>query len=278
MTEQQTEKVVAAIGDALLASDGELTVDELTEQVVARTGSWAGDPVMPAFQQMWPRWRQAMSLAGRRGALCFGRSPRGRRVTYTHPGRLLPGFKPADSEADALAELVRRYLFAYGPATPRNFAQWLAAPTRWAAELFASIAATGVIEDVTVEWGGSAWQVADDEVRGEEVPGGVRLLPYFDAYVIACQPRDRLFPGRAYERALAGSQAGNFPVVLIDGVVAGVWHQRRSGQRIDITVEVLATPTRAQLAELDAQAERVAQILEGTPRLTMGSVTVGPHA
>ena len=62
-------------------------------------------------------------------------------------------------------------------------------------------------------------------------PHGVRLLPYFDAYVVGCQPRELLFPGRAAERALAGGQAGNYQVLLIDGVVAGVWHQRRSGRR-----------------------------------------------
>ena len=129
-----------------------------------------------------------------------------------------------------------------------------------------------------MEWGGTAWQLAGDEVRPNEVPRGVRLLPYFDAYVIAGQPRKLLFPGRAYERALAGSQAGNFPVLLIDGVVAGVWHQRRAGRRIDIGVEALARPTRAQLAELDDQVGRVAQILEGTPRPTLGPVAVGPHA
>ncbi|MEK8144714.1 crosslink repair DNA glycosylase YcaQ family protein [Streptomyces sp. M10(2022)] len=49
----------------------------------------------------------------------------------------------------------------------------------------------------------------------------VRLLPYFDAFTIASQPRERLFPGAAFERALAGGQAGNFPVLLVDGVVAG---------------------------------------------------------
>jgi hypothetical protein len=39
-----------------------------------------------------------------------------------------------------------------------------------------------------------------------------------------------------------------------------------------------ASPTRIQRAELGTQAERVAQILEGVPRLTLGPVTVGPHA
>jgi Winged helix DNA-binding domain len=154
----------------------------------------------------------------------------------------------------------------------------LAAPKRWAAELFASVAAHGRIEEAALEWGGTAWQLAGEEIPATDPLRGVRLLPYFDAYVIACQPRERLFPGRAYERALAGGQAGNFPVVLIDGVVAGVWHQRRSGRRIDITVEALATPTKAQLAALETEAERVARILEGTPRLRLAPVTVGPHA
>uniref|UniRef100_UPI00403FFA72 DNA glycosylase AlkZ-like family protein n=1 Tax=Streptomyces sp. DG1A-41 TaxID=3125779 RepID=UPI00403FFA72 len=66
---------------------------------------------------------------------------------------------------------------------------------------------------------------------------GVRLLPYFDAYIIAAQPRERLFPRAAFERALAGGQAGNYPVLLVDGVVAGVWHQRRQGRRTTVTVQ-----------------------------------------
>jgi hypothetical protein len=57
------------------------------------------------------------------------------------------------------------------------------------------------------------------------------LLPYFDAYVIGCHPRATLFPACRGKRALTGGQAGNVPVLLVDGVVAGVWHQRRSGRR-----------------------------------------------
>ncbi|GCB46325.1 hypothetical protein SNL152K_3623 [Streptomyces sp. NL15-2K] len=56
--EEQAGQIVAAIGDALEGVC--LTLDELGEEVVARTGSWAGDLVMPAFQDLWPRWRQVM--------------------------------------------------------------------------------------------------------------------------------------------------------------------------------------------------------------------------
>ncbi|MFE7040874.1 winged helix DNA-binding domain-containing protein [Streptomyces atratus] len=268
MTPEQTEAVLAAIADALTGA--ELTVDELSDAVVDRAGAWAGDRVMPAFQDMWPRWRQVMHLAGHRGALCFAPG-RGRKVTYTRPDAV-----PLDGPK-ALARLVRRYLYAYGPATPQHFAKWLAAPKRWAAELFTGMAARGEIEEVAYE-GVPAWLVAGDTAFPVEPVRGVRLLPYFDAYLIASQPRRNLFPGVAYTRALAGGQAGNFPVLLIDGAVAGVWHQRRSGRRIAVTVEPLSPLTAGQLRGLEEQVARVGEVLEGRPELTVGKVTVGPHA
>ncbi|MFF5371433.1 winged helix DNA-binding domain-containing protein [Streptomyces sp. NPDC013187] len=270
LTGEQADQVVTAIGDAL---DGRyLTLDELSEEVVARTGPWAGERVMPAFQDLWPRWRQVMHRAGWAGALCFGPN-RGRKATYTRP---LPEGPEADP-GDALAAFVRRYLHAYGPATPQHFARWLAAPPGWATALFGELAAAGRIEEVLFE-GTPAWVAADDTDFPQGPPPGVRLLPYFDAYVIAGQPRERLFPGAAYARALGGGQAGNYPVLLVDGVVAGVWHQRRRGRRTTVTVEPLVRLTARQRRELDEQVERVGEVLEATPELVVGEVTVGPHA
>lgn len=302
LTPSQTEEIVDAIGEAL---DGvRLTIDELSDEVVARTGPWAGELVLPAFQGMWPRWRSVMHLAGHRGVLCFAPN-RGRKVTYTRPpvtGAGEPhgecsGERPLTAEA-ASEYLVRRFLYAYGPATPRQFAKWAAAPDGWASGVFGSLASAGEIEAVRIEavegeagqrepvereaveggGGSSAWVVAGDtEFPGEPVRG-VRLLPYFDAYVIASHPRERLFPGRARERALAGGQAGNFPVLLVDGVVAGVWHQRRSGRRSTVTVEPLGSLSARQERELEGQVERVGQVLEVRAELVVGAVTVGAHA
>ncbi|MFJ6634752.1 winged helix DNA-binding domain-containing protein [Streptomyces sp. NPDC091376] len=275
MTDEQTEEVLTAIGDAL--AESALTVDELTDAIVERTGPWAGERVMEAFQDLWPRWRQVTHRAAHRGVLCFGPN-RGRKVTYTNPHRALPGFTPMDGTA-AHTGLVRRYLHAYGPATPQHFARWLAAPGAWAAGLFASLAEQGEIENVLFE-DAPGWVVAGDTDFADGPVRGVRLLPYFDAFVIASQPRGLLFPGRAEERALAGGQAGNFPVLLVDGIVAGVWHQRRSGRRIAVTVEPIApgTLTPARLRALEEQAERLGEVLEGPAELTVGEVTVGPHA
>ncbi|PGH48755.1 winged helix DNA-binding domain-containing protein [Streptomyces sp. Ru87] len=273
LTPGQTDAVVAAVADAL--RDAELTADELTEAVVAAAGPWAGDLVMPAFQGMWPRWRQALHTAAHRGALCFGPN-RGRKVTYTSPQRWLPGFRPA-APADSLARVVSRYLHAYGPATPGHFARWTAVPPGWAADLFGTLAASGAVEPVEF-CGERAWVTAGDTALPGGPPRGVRLLPYFDAYTVGSHPRARVFPGRSAGRALARGQAGNFPVLLVDGLAAGVWHQRRSGRRIDITVEPLGPLSAAHRRELDEQAERTASVLGGVPRLTTGPVSAGPHA
>ena len=274
MTAEQTDAVVAAIGSAL--TDAELTVDELSDAVVSRAGSWAGDLVMPAFQGMWPRWRQAVATAAHQGALCFGPN-RGRKVTYTNPATWLPGFTGADGRTDhVLGALVRRYLHAYGPATSPQLAQWLAAPRPWAASLFEQLFAAGAIEPVTVD-GTAAWVVAGDASMPDEPARGVRLLPYFDAYAVGSHPRTDVFPGRASERALTGGQAGTVPVLLVDGIVGGVWHQRRSGRTLAVTVEPFRTLSARRRGELHDQVARLGEILEATPDLTLGEVSAGGH-
>ena len=120
--------------------------------------------------------------------------------------------------------------------------------------------------------------VAGDTTAPAAAPEGIRLLPYFDAYAVGCHPRELVFPGVAAQRALTGGQAGNVPVMLVGGVVGGIWHQRRAGRTLELTVEPLIRLTAAQRRELDDRARRIGQFLEGTPQLTIGAVTAGPHA
>jgi Winged helix DNA-binding domain len=271
-TPGQAEEVIAAIGAAL--ADAELTVDQLTEAIADRAGPWAVEQTMEAFGDMWPRWRQLTSTAAHRGMLCFG-PDRDRKVTYTNPRRWLPGFRPADGDA-ALRTLLTRYLYAYGPATPQHFAKWLGVPPRYAAALFAGMA--GELEPVELD-GKPGWALAGDTVTPPRPHRGIRLLPYFDAYLVAGQPRERLYPGAAAARALTpAGQAGNYPVLLVDGVVAGVWHQRRSGRKLAITVEPLRELTAPQRRQLDDEVDLVGAVMEAPATLTVGTVTVGAHA
>ena len=84
---------------------------------------------------------------------------------------------------------------------------------------------------------------------------------------------------RRSARALTpAGQAGNYPALLVDGVVGGVWHQRRSGGKLAITVEPLRELTAAQRRQLDDEAGLVGAVMEATATLTVGTVTVGAHA
>jgi hypothetical protein len=266
---EQEAAVVDAVRETLSEGDA-LTAEELDEAVAARCGAWAAEPVIPAFSanQFWPRWRQSIAMAAHRGALCFGPN-RGRKTTYTSPG-----VAPLSPE-DGLAVVVRAYLTAYGPATPAHFAKWFGGSPSWGAKVFADLG--DALTEVTFA-GATAYVASGDTGFPDTAPRGVRLLPYFDAYGVAGQPRDLLFPGRAAERALNRGQAGNFPILLVDGEAAGVWHLKKSGRKAAVTVEALDELGGARLTELYAQVDRLGEILDVRPELTLGEVTVGGHA
>jgi hypothetical protein len=266
MSPEESETVIEAIRTAL--TDAVLTVDELTEAVGDLAGAWAAEPVMPAFQTLWPRWRQATDIAAYAGALCYG-PDRAHKVTYTRP----PETETVDVD-EAVEWAISAYLRSYGPATPASFAPWFGCPPAWATRRMADHP-----DLVRVGLDGEAAYDVPSASYDADVPEGVRLLPYFDAFVVGSRPRHRLFPGRAAGRALVPSgQAGNYPVLLVDGEVAGVWHQKRSGRRIVVTVEPLRRLTKARAAALEEQVARLGEVLEGDATFTIGEVTVGPHA
>ncbi len=278
----QTTLVIQAIADALdldtlapTAAGGVtpygacLTIDELDSEVIERTGPWAADPVVPMFGSMAPRWRQAIAAAAYAGVVVFGPN-RGPKTTYSRaPVSSMAG----EPDPDPALGLLSRYLHVYGPATPRDFAQWLAAPVAWASSVFDR----SDLEPVSLE-GTEAWLNSGDAEPVDPLARGVRLLPYFDPYVVGSHPRAMLFPGRASERALGNGQAGVFPVLLVDGTVGGIWHQRRSGRRIAVSVESFSPLRARQRAQLEAETQRIGEILEGDAELTIGEVTVGAHA
>ncbi|TDV57130.1 winged helix DNA-binding domain-containing protein [Actinophytocola oryzae] len=260
MTCAQFDQVLAAIAAAVRGA--ELTVDELSDAVVAATGPWAGDRVMEAFGGKWPRWRQALPTAGTRGLLCFGPN-RGRNATYTSPPTVTA------EQVDPLPWLLSRYLHAFGPSTPARFANWLNTSDTWARDLFESTD----LEPVTVD-GEELWVERGDTALPAEPPSGVRLLPYFDTYAYAVgNDRHRLNPGTAATRA-----RGNFQVLLTDGLVGGVWHQKRTGRRVAVTVEPFTRLTKPRLRDLEAQVNRIGMIVGASPTLTIGEVSMGGHA
>ena len=266
----QLDEVVAGIGAVL--ADAELTIDELDAALADEVGGWAVERCMPAFQELWPRWRQAVDTAANRGVLCFGPVP-GPEGHLHQPAAVVARVRAgAGAGGGDLAGPLVPALVRAGPAgAPRAVAGRREA------------VGGDAVRDAHLgrrdrAGGAGGLGVAGDTAFPPEAPRGLRLLPYFDAYVVGSHPRDQVFPGAAAARAQARRQAGNFPVLLLDGVVGGVWHQKRSGRYVDVTVEPLAELSAARRRDLEAETERIGAFVGLTPRLTVGPVTVGPHA
>jgi len=267
----QMEAIVAAIGEAL---DGRcLTREELGLEVARLAGPWATEAVSPAFGGHWPRWLITLAAAASRGLLCFGPN-QGQKVTFVRPDQWLGGWAEVDG-TEALCEVLRRYLSTYGPATHREFAQWFGMQPSVALALIQQIA--NELEEVDIE-GHRTWMPrAEAAVAFPPVQETVRLLPHFDCYLIGCHPRDHLVPADWAKRGLMHGSIGNLPVVVVDGIVAGLWQQRRTGRRLEIRVETFQLLNAHQHQELEAAAARVGEILEAQSILSLGTVNARPH-
>jgi uncharacterized protein YcaQ len=266
LTPAQAEALLAAIGDAL---DGHsLPRAELAAEVARRAGAWAEEPLNSA----WGEWLAPAAFAGR---LCFGPS-QGSHVTFVRADQWIGGWRQVDPAA-ALREVCRRYLAAYGPATPADFGHWFALKPDAARGVLESLGAA--VEEVSFD-GRRAWMLAADVATPDLPPpetSVVRLLPQYDCYVIGSGPRDRVVPAPARARAATHGRgkfegATGLPVLLIDGVVAGLWERRPHGKRLAVRVEPLALLTPAQANQVAAEAARLAAFLDMPVDLTLGAL------
>ncbi|HLY86592.1 MAG TPA: winged helix DNA-binding domain-containing protein [Gaiellaceae bacterium] len=254
------EAVRAAVWEVL---DGRcLLRDELVEEVVKRLGAA-------------PRKRLASGFAFFLGELCQG-PPRGSRITLARPDQWIEGWREfPDDDDEALREVCRRFLRAYGPARPADFSEWFASSTFKVADARALFAELGAgLEEVAVD-GRPSFVLAGD--RSFPSPGDrVRLLPEYDAYVMGSRERDRLVPDHVRE-LIASHGRGRYEgpagvrLVLVDGIAAGLWERRKRGKRLELTVRLTQRAGRKRQAELHREAVRLGAFLGLEPVLSVDS-------
>lgn len=213
--------VAGAVGDEAvgalrhaLAREGSLTRADVKRRLAPHGVDRSGQAAIHVIRR-----------AALEGVLCVVPAPEGER--YVLLDDWVPPGRPLGPEA-AAAELARRYVAAYGPASPADFARWsgLGAPVTRRA--WAAIGA----ELVELEEPRGAWITAahrdEAEAAGRD-PGPLRLLGAFDTLLLGYADRSALL---APEHAGRVSSGGGLirPVVLADGEVVGTWAYRR-GQR-----------------------------------------------
>lgn len=150
-----------------------------------------------------------------------------------------------------VAQIVRRYLAAFGPATAADMTAW-SGVTRLGPVLTAM---TDLVRH-TDERGRVLFDVPDGPLADEDAPAPVRLLGTYDNVWLSHAERDRVTePER--RRAWMGANGGVGHVILVDGWLEGIW--RLEDGRVDVSL--LRPLTRREQGELDEEVGRVEALL-----------------
>ena len=101
--------------------------------------------------------------------------------------------------------------------------------------------------------------------------------PPYDCYVLGCGPREWVVPKAARTRVSTYGRgrfegATALPVLLIDGVVAGIWERRKLARRSELQVEAFGQLTPRQHDQLEAEAARIGAFLEVEVALSLGAL------
>jgi hypothetical protein len=247
LTEPELVNLIKAIGDAL---EQPMTREEL----IAKVGRTSSDHVRTVLKSGWSTLLKPVARSGR---LCFGPS-RGQSVTFVRPDVWLESWRELDPD-EAIVEVARRYLRAYGPATKDDFARWFGSWTGVGKAAWAGLAEELV--PVGIE-GRPAHALAADlkQLKGVTSESSVRLLPTFDPYLMGYSSRDHLFEPE-YRSRVSRTAGWISAVVLVDGRVAGTWTHTVSKQKLSIVVEPFRKFPPKLRPEIRARAGELASTL-----------------
>jgi hypothetical protein len=149
------------------------------------------------------------------------------------------------------AELLRRWLRAFGPGTATDIRWW----TGWTARQ--ANAALAAIDAVEVRLDGTTGYLLPDDLDAVEEPGPwVALLPGLDPTVMGWKERDWYLGDHAAALFDRNGNAG--PTVWADGRVVGGWAQTADGT---IAVRLLETVDDVTTERIRTEAERLREWL-----------------
>jgi hypothetical protein len=166
-----------------------------------------------------------------------------------------------DPKAD-IGTLVRRYLAAFGPATPADFQYWSGIPRP--IEVFERLRpGLRVVRD---EDGRELFDVPRAPLPDPDLPAPVRFLPEYDNVVIGHKDRTRIVPDGIPRWSDVG-----WGSILVDGFGAARWRLFETKRDATMRIEPFRRLTREERAAVKAEATELAGFLapETTARLEL---------
>ena len=172
--------------------------------------------------------------------------PEGRFVALEEPEEQVP--------VEARAEMLRRYLAAFGPATTTDVRTWA---------MMRMTEITPALERLELrrfrdERGRELLDVPRAPLPDAATPAPVRFLPKWDNVLLAFADRTRVLPEEHRKTVIRmnGDVAQTF---LVDGFVAGTWRVENGR----VVTEPFAPLSRSVRREVDAEAARLEGFLAG---------------
>lgn len=256
MTAKHWDALREAVREAL---DGTvLTREELVAKVVARRD------LAHVGEALRSGWGTLLKPVAWQGDLCFGPS-RGNRVTFMRPAAASARWAGVPDPEEAAPRAIAAYLAAYGPATAREFRNWISRGRVSARQMRAWFDGLGDrIAEIEVD-GERAYVLAKDldEIVATRPTPSVRLLPGLDQYVLGPGTDDGHVIAPRRRTAVSRQSGWIAPIVVRGGVVAGTWDLDGGAVRVDWFTEAGRPPVSA----LKAEVARLATILDRELRL-----------
>ena len=171
--------------------------------------------------------------------------PEGRFVAIEEPEPHVP--------VEARAEMLRRYLAAFGPASRRDIGAWT---MMHVPELQRALDHLEPLRRFRDEHGRELLDVPGAPLPDPETPAPVRFLPKWDNVLLAFADRTRILPER-HRKTVIRMNGDVSQTFLVDGFVAGSW-RAEDGR---VVVEPFEPQSRSVQRELEDEAERLEAFL-----------------
>jgi hypothetical protein len=241
----QPDKAVRLIG-RMLGREGPLTRLQIAERLRSKGIHTKGQALV---HLLW--------LASARGVICRG-PERGRDQCFVLVRDWIGEPEPMKHDV-ALAELAVRFLRAHGPSTPVDLAMWSGIRVGDARRAWARI------EErlVEVETGrGAMWSLRRS--AAEAPRGVVRLIPWWDEYLLGWKDRDLVAPPHRWRKINRDGGGWLNPTILADGRAVGMWDTEQTPKALHVGVQPFSPLSPMVRRGLRREVEQLSGFL-GTP-------------
>jgi len=171
--------------------------------------------------------------------------PEGRFIALEEP--------EAHDPVEARAQILSRYLAAFGPASRRDVAAW---SMMHVPELAAALERLEPLRRFRDERGRELLDVQRAPLPDAETPAPVRFLPKWDNVLLAFADRTRVLPEQ-YRKTVIRMNGDVAQTFLVDGFVAGIWRVENGR----VVLEPFAALSRSVQRELEDEAGRLEAFL-----------------